>query len=84
MKSVPPTANSAPELRGFPRFWRALKQLGLEIVAALFAILALAWINAAFRSWTRDVAHWLIGTALGVAVLFMSFAVTTFRRSRRL
>jgi multisubunit Na+/H+ antiporter MnhB subunit len=84
MKSVPPIVHSAPELRGFQRFWRALKQLFLEIIAALFAILALAWLNAAFRSWTRDVAHWLIATAIGVAVLFMIFAVTTFRRSRRL
>jgi hypothetical protein len=69
---------------GFHRFWRALKQLFLEVVGALFAVLGLAWLNLALRSWTRDVAHWLIATAIGVALLFFFFAITSFRRARRL
>ncbi len=50
----------------------------------MFAVLAFGWLNSAFRAWTRDVAHWLIGVSLGVAVLFVLFAVGSFRRSRQL
>jgi hypothetical protein len=80
---VPPTANSVPELRGFQRLWRALKQLFFEVLAALFAILAFIWLNAAFRSWTRQ-ARWLIVTAISIAVVFVIFAFTTYRKSRKL
>ena len=69
---------------GFRRFWRALKQLFHEMIAAVFGILAFAWLNAALRAWTRDVAYWLVGMAVGVAVLFGFFAVTSFRRARKL
>jgi hypothetical protein len=61
-----------------------LRQLFHEIVGALFAVLALAWLNAAFRAWTRDVARWLIGIAVSMALLFVFFAVTSFRRARRI
>jgi len=61
-----------------------LRQLFHELVGALFAILALAWFNAAFRAWTRDVARWLIGIAVSMALLFVFFAVTSFRRARRI
>ena len=66
------------------RFWRASRQLFLELAGALFAVLALAWLNLALRSWTRDVARWLIATAVAVALLFVFFAVTSFRRARKL
>jgi cell division protein FtsW (lipid II flippase) len=69
---------------GFRRFWNALKALFHEVTGALFAVLALAWLNAALRAWTRDVAHWLIYLAVVVALLFVFFAVTSFRRARRL
>ena len=76
---------SVPQQQGgFRRFWRALKQLFQEIVGGVFAVLALAWLNAAFRAWTRDVAHWLIAIAVAMALLFVFFAVTSFRRSRRI
>jgi intracellular septation protein A len=68
---------------GFRRLWRALKQLFHEVIGAVFGVLALAWLNAAFRAWTRDVAYWLIALALCVAALFTFFAVTSFRRARR-
>ena len=48
----------------------------------MFAILAFAWLNYAFRAWTRDVAHWLIAVSVGVALLFVFFAVSSFRRAR--
>lgn len=81
---VPEIVNSADQPRGFQRLWRTLKQLFYEITGALFAVVAFAWLNAAFRSWTRDVAHWLIATAIGVAAMFTIFATIAFRKSRRI
>jgi hypothetical protein len=75
-------AASVPQ-GGFRRFWRALKQLFHEMVGAAFAVLALAWFNAAFRVWTRDVARWLTSIAVGMALLFVFFAITSFRRARK-
>ncbi len=82
--STATNAAAAPPQGGFTRFWRALRELFHELVAAVFAVLALAWLNAAFRAWTRDVAPWLIGIAVAVALLFAFFAVTSFRRARKL
>lgn len=68
---------------GFRRLWRVLKQLFHEMTGAVFAVLALGWANAALRAYARDVTHWLIATALGVAALMAFFAWTSFRRARR-
>jgi hypothetical protein len=68
---------------GFRRFWRTLKQLFHELTGAMFGVLALGWLNAFFRSWTRDAAHWLLVVALIVAALFAFFSVTSFRRARK-
>jgi VIT1/CCC1 family predicted Fe2+/Mn2+ transporter len=84
MSTVVGTAPGTPELRGFKRLWRALKQLFYEVIGAMFAILAFAWLNSAFRAWTRDVAYWLIGVAVAIALLFVFFAITSFRRARSL
>ena len=84
MSTAAGTAPRSPELRGFPRLWRALKQLFYEAVGALFAILAFGWLNSAFRAWSRDAAHWLIGVSLVVALVFVFFAVSSFRRARSL
>jgi hypothetical protein len=73
-----------PAQYGFGRLWRALKQLFHEAVAAVFTVLALAWLNAILRSWTRDVARWLIVLAAAVVVLFVFFAITSFRKARKL
>ena len=54
------------------------------MTGAVFAVLALAWLNSAVRAWTRDVAPWLIAIAAAVAALFLFFAVTSFRRARKL
>jgi hypothetical protein len=69
---------------GFKRFWRALKQLFHEFTGAIFAILGLIWLNNAFRAWTRDVAHWLVALAVLVAAIFAFFAISSFRRARKL
>ena len=75
---------AAPRQGSFQRFWRALRQLFLEMAGACFAVLALAWLNLALRSWTRDVARWLIATAVVIALLFLFFALSSFRRARKL
>jgi hypothetical protein len=54
------------------------------MTGAVFAVLALAWVNAALRAWTRDVARWLVGLAVCVAAVFAFFAVTSFLRARKL
>ena len=84
MSSATSAATAPQQQGGFRRFWRALRQLFHEVIAAVFAVLALAWLNAALRAWTRDAARWLIGIAVAVALLFVFFAVTSFRRARKL
>ena len=78
------TAAGASQPQGFRRFWRALRQLFHEVIGALFAVLAFGWLNAAYRAWSRDVARWLIATAVILALLFVFFAVTSFRHARKL
>ena len=85
MSTAAPAAAAGTRQQGsFARFWRALKQLFHELTGATFAVFAFAWLNAAFRSWLRDAAHWLVAMALFVAALFAFFAVTSFRRARKL
>ena len=82
--STAASAATAPQPRGgFRRFWRALRQLFHELIAAVFAVLALGWLNAALRAWTRDAARWLVGVAVAVALVFAFFAVTSFRKARK-
>jgi hypothetical protein len=84
MSTAANAATASQRHGGFRRFWRALRQLFHEVVAAMFAVLALGWLNAALRAWTRDVAAWLIGIAVAIALLFVFFALTSFRKSRKL
>jgi glycerol uptake facilitator-like aquaporin len=84
MSTVAGRVLQTQEPRGFARLWRVLKQLFHEAVGAAFVVLALGWANSALRAWTRDVAHWLIGVSIVVALLFVAFAVSSFRRARQL
>jgi len=81
------SATSLPSARikrgGFSRLWRTLKQLFHEVVGAIFGVLAFAWLNAAIRAWSRDAAYWLVAIAALVGGLFLFFAVTSFRLSRK-
>jgi hypothetical protein len=74
----------APRHGSFQRFWRALRQLFLEVMGACFAVLGAVWLGAAFRSFRRDVAYWLIAAAIGFALLFFFFAASSFYRARKL
>lgn len=84
MSSAATSPVAPPRQGGFHRFWRALKQLFLEVVGAAFAFLGIVWLNVALRSWSRDIAHWLIAAAVVFALLFFFFAVSSFRRARKL
>jgi hypothetical protein len=84
MSTAARPAPGSPQLRGFQRLWRTIKQIFYEVAGAMFAILAFAWFNLAFRSWTRDVAHWWIGLSAGMGLMFVWFAVSSFRRAKRL
>jgi hypothetical protein len=84
MSTVVGAVSRPPEPRGFRRLWRVLKQLFHEVMGATFAILAFAWLNSAFRAWTRNVPLWLIAISVCVALLFIVFAVSSFRRARQL
>ncbi len=84
MDGIPLSGGRPAANGGFARVWRTLKQLFHEVVAGVFALLALAWLQSAIRAWTRDVAHWLVFAAFGVAVLLGAFAWTSFRRSRQI
>jgi len=59
-------------------------QLFHEAIGAVFAVLALGWLNAALRAWTRDVARWLIGLAVAVALLFVFFRRYFVSQARKL
>ncbi len=84
MSMAASAAATTQQQGGFRRLWRVLRQLFHEATGAVFAVLALGWLNAALRAWTRDVARWLIGLAVAVALLFVFFAVTSFRKARKL
>lgn len=81
---APAIAPSTAASGGFRRFWRTLRQIFHEVVGGVFAVLALAWANAALRSWTHDTARWLVGVAMVTAALMGFFSWTSFRRARRL
>ena len=84
MSTAAGTATAPHEQRGFRRLWRVLRQLFHEIVGAVFAVLALGWLNAAFRAWTRDTARWLVAMVIAVAAIFVFFAVSSFRRAKKI
>jgi hypothetical protein len=84
MSTTASAASASPSQGGFRRLWRALRQLFHEVVGAVFAVLALGWLNAAFRAWTRDASRWLVGLAVAMAGLLVFFAVTSFRFARKL
>jgi len=77
-------ASTSPQPGGFRRLWRVLRQLFHEVVGAVFVVLALGWLNAAFRAWTRDASRWLVALAIAMVALLVFFAVTSFRHSRKL
>jgi hypothetical protein len=84
MSSAATSPAAVPRKGNFQRFWRALKQLFLEMMGAVFAFAGLILLSAALRSWNNDTARWPIAGAVGFALLFFFFALSSFRRARKL
>ena len=63
--------------------WRAARELFHEVTGAVFFILPLAAIQAAWRAWHRGAGQWLMGMSAGYALLMIFFGVLSFRDSRR-
>jgi hypothetical protein len=82
--AVTSATNDSRATGGFRRMWRALQQLFYEMTGAAFAVLALVWLNTAFRAWTRDTARWLLAVVIAVAAIFVFFAISSFRRAKKI
>jgi hypothetical protein len=79
-----PTVTSAPQ-GAWARFKRTVKVLFYEVAGAVFAVLALAWLNLTIRGYlTRDAARWFLVIPLAVAAMFIFFAISSFRRAKKL
>ena len=63
--------------------WRTARQLFHEIAGAFFAVFAIGWAATAWREWRHGAAQWLIGLAIGFAVMMAAFAATSFLRAHR-
>jgi hypothetical protein len=80
-----PTVTSSPPQGAWARLKRTVKVLFYEVAGAIFAVLALAWLNLTIRGYlTRDASRWFLAIPLVVAALFIFFAVSSFRRARKL
>ena len=85
MATTSPTVTTAPRQGAWARLKRTLKVLFYEVAGAVFAVLALAWLNLTIRGYlTRDAAKWFLAIPLAVAAMFIFFAISSFRRSRKL
>jgi hypothetical protein len=67
----------------FRVLWRAARELFHEVTGAVFFILALAALQAAWRAWHNRAGHWLVGMTAAYALLMILFGVMSFRDSRR-
>jgi hypothetical protein len=63
--------------------WRAARELFHEVTGAVFFILAVAALQAAWRGWRNGAGHWLVGMSAGYALLMIFFGLLSFRDSRR-
>jgi glycerol uptake facilitator-like aquaporin len=62
---------------------RMARQLFHETTGALFVTFAVVGATAAWREWHKGSAQWLVGVAVGFALMMTAFAVASFRSARR-
>ena len=85
MAATSPIVTSAPRQGAWARLKRTLKVLFYEVAGAIFAVLAIAWLNLTIRGYlTRDAAPWFLAIPLCVAAMFIFFSITSFLRARKL
>jgi hypothetical protein len=63
--------------------WKALRELFHEVTGAMFFVLAVAAMQATWRSWHRGAGHLLVGMTAGYSLLMIFFGFLSFRDSRR-
>jgi hypothetical protein len=64
-------------------FWRLTRQLFHEATGAFFIVFS-AWAAfAAWKQWKHRPAVWLLAFAIVYAILMAFYAVSSFRRARR-
>jgi hypothetical protein len=63
--------------------WRVARQLFHETTGAMFGIFAAWAAYAAWKQWKRGPALWILVLAIAYAVTMAVFAITSFRRARR-
>jgi hypothetical protein len=63
--------------------WRAARELFYEVTGAVFFILAVAAVQAAWRAWHNGAGRWLVGMTGVYALVMVLFGVMSFRDSRR-
>ncbi|HJY88427.1 MAG TPA: hypothetical protein VKE24_16450 [Candidatus Acidoferrales bacterium] len=62
---------------------RLARQLFHEITGALFVVFAVVGAMSAWREWHKGSAEWLVGAAVGFALMMSAFAAASFRSARR-
>jgi hypothetical protein len=63
--------------------WRVTRQVFHETIGAMFGIFAAWGAFAAWKQWKHGPILWIMGLAIVYAVTMAVFAVTSFRRARR-
>ncbi|MFY9804857.1 MAG: hypothetical protein WA211_16490 [Candidatus Acidiferrales bacterium] len=63
--------------------WRAARQFFHEATGAVFGMFALYGAVAAWRLWPSRPTYWLLGFTIVYSVTMLVFAITSFRRARR-
>lgn len=64
--------------------WRAVRQFFHEAAGSLFGMFAVYGAVAAWREWHNRPSAWLLGFTLVYTIAMLIFAITSFRRSRRI
>jgi hypothetical protein len=64
-------------------FWRLTRQLFHEATGAFFVIFSLWAAFAAWKEWRHRPALWLLAFVIAYAILMAGYAVSSFRRARR-
>jgi hypothetical protein len=70
-------------MRTLRLFWRAVREVFHETMAAFFFFFCILGALGALRQWQNPRAHWVAGLDVGYAAMMGAFAAISFRDSRR-
>jgi hypothetical protein len=63
--------------------WRVTREVFHETTGALFGLFAIFGLVVAWREWKHGSILWIMGVAIGYAIMMAAFAFGSFRRARR-